>query len=113
MTGNVFAHNIVISASTGSGAGFAGGILTANPMNISNNTYYNYVGSSIKSTGNVAAGSDTHPVYENPQLSGWNYHTATGSPVFNSPVQFPGITGGWGPPGFVVPSNGTPPSCPH
>jgi parallel beta helix pectate lyase-like protein len=113
MTGNVFANNIVISASTGSGAGFAGGTQTANPMIISNNAYYNYGGSSIKTTGNVAAGSDTHPVYENPQLSGWNYHIATGSPVFNSPVLFPGISGGWGPPGFLVPPNGTPPSSPH
>ena len=113
MTGNVFAHNVIISASTGSGAGFAGGTQTASPMIISNNAYYNYVGSSIKTIGNVAAGSDTHPVYENPQLSGWNYQIATESPVFNSPVLFPGITGGWGPPGFVVPDKGTPPSCPH
>lgn len=113
MTGNVFAHNIVISASSGNGGGFSSGAQTANPMNISDNAYYNYVGSSVKTTGNAAVGSDTHPVYENPQLSGWKYQIATGSPVLNSPVQFPGITGGWGPPGLVVPPKGTPPSCPH
>ena len=113
MTGNVFANNIVISASTGSGAGFAGSAQTADPMKISDNTYYNYVGSSIKTTGTVAVGSDTHPVYENPQLSGWTYQIATGSPVFNSPVKFPEIAGDWGPPGFVVPRHGTPPSSPH
>ena len=113
MTGDVFEHNIVISASTGSGAGFDGATRTPTPMSISDNAYYNYVGSTIKSTGNVYVGSDTDPVYENPQLSGWEYHIATGSPVFNSRVLFPGITGGWGPPGFVIPHSGTPPSCPH
>ena len=113
MTGNVFVNNIVISASTGSGAGFYGSTQTPNPMSISNNAYFNYVGSSINATGNAAVGSDTNPVYENPQLSGWNYHLATGSPVLNSPVLFPGITGGWGPPGFVVPPNGSAPSCAH
>jgi hypothetical protein len=111
MPGNVFSNNIVISGSTGSSSGFYGATRTPTPMTISNNAYYNYVGSSIKSSG--GAGTDTNPVYENPQLSGWKYKIATGSPVFNSPVLFPGILGGWGPPGFPMPKTGTPPSCPH
>jgi hypothetical protein len=113
MTGNVFANNLVISASTGSGGGFSGSSQTGDPMTIRDNAFYNYGGSSIKTTGNAAVGSDSHPVYENPQLSGWAYVIAKESPVFNSPVLFPGITGGWGPPGFVVPASGTPPSCAH
>jgi Right handed beta helix region/Abnormal spindle-like microcephaly-assoc'd, ASPM-SPD-2-Hydin len=113
MSGNVFKNNIVISASTGSGSGFEGSSSPPSPMTISNNAYYNYVGSSINSTGTGGAGSDVDPVYENPQLSGWTYSIAGASPVFNSPVVFPGIMGGWGPPGFAIPRNGTPPSCPH
>jgi hypothetical protein len=113
MSGNVFENNIVISASTGSGSGFSGYNSPPNPMTISNNAYYNYVGSSINSTGADGAGSDVDPVYENPQVSGWTYNIAGVSPVFNSPVLFPGIIGGWGPPGFAIPQNGTPPSCPH
>ncbi len=113
MSGNVFDKNIVISASTGSGSGFSGTGSPPNPMSISNNAYYNYVGSSINSSGTGGAGSDVDPVYENPQLSGWTYSIAGVSPVFNSPVVFPGITGGWGPPGFAIPRSGTAPSCPH
>jgi hypothetical protein len=86
MPGNVFSNNIVISGSTGSSAGFYGATRTPTPMTISNNAYYNYVGSSIKSSG--GAGTDTNPVYENPQLSGWKYKIATGSPVLNPPSCF-------------------------
>jgi len=113
MTGNVFENNIVLSASSGSGSGYQGSSSPPNPMTISDNAYYNYVGTSITSTGTDGAGSDTDPVYENPQLSGWTYQIATGSPVLNDPVDFPGIVGGWGPPGFAIPQTGTPPSCPH
>jgi hypothetical protein len=38
----------------------------------------------------------------------WTFGTATvaqGSPVYNSPVNFAPIKGGWGPPGFVIPSS--------
>jgi len=113
MTGNVFAHNIVISGSAGSGSGYSGSSLPPTPMTISDNAYYNYVGSAITSSGTGGAGSDSNPVYEDPQLSGWTYALATGSPVLESPVEFVGITGGWGPSGFAIPQTGTPPSCPH
>jgi hypothetical protein len=113
MPGNTFEHNIVISASTGTGFGYWGATRTPTPMTINDNAYYNYVGSSIKYTGNSNVGSDTGPVYEHPQLSGWTYNIVVGSLVFHAPVSFPGIVGGWGPPGFVIPHIGTPPSCPH
>jgi hypothetical protein len=35
------------------------------------------------------------------------------SPVLAAPVSFPGLMGGWGPPGYVLPETGTAPSCPH
>jgi hypothetical protein len=113
MTGNTFEHNIVISAGSGTGYGYLGGTQTPDPMTITDNAYYNYVGSSMKNTGNEYIGSDADPVYENPQITGWVYSIATDSPVFRSPVSFPGIEGGWGPPGFAIPHTGTAPSCPH
>ncbi len=113
MTGNVFEHNIVISAGTGTGFGYLGGTRTPDPMIINDNAYHNYVGSTIKSTGNKYVGSDHDPVYENPRISGWTYNIAAESTVFHSPVSFPAIVRGWGPPGFVIPHQGTPPSCPH
>jgi hypothetical protein len=59
------------------------------------------------------SGSDSDPTYANPDISCWAPTIAHGSPVFGSPVDFAGIKGGWGPPGFVIPKTGTPPSWPH
>jgi hypothetical protein len=113
MLGNTFEHNIVISASSGTGAGYYGATKTPNPMNITDNVYHNYEGSTIKSTGNWAVGSDSDPVNINPQLSGWTYGIASGSAALDTPTSFAKIAGGWGPPGFVIPHTGTAPSCPH
>jgi hypothetical protein len=112
MTGNVFTNNIVISASTGASQGYYASGPAPNPMTIANNAYYNFVGTTITTTGGPA-GSDSNPVYENPSCSGWKYKLASNSPVFDSPVSFPAIVGGWGPPWFTLPTTGTPPSCPH
>jgi hypothetical protein len=119
MTGNVWQHNIVVLDSSGSGGGYFGGNVTPpNPMSISNNFYYNYVGTasnvSSAATGNGGTGADSSPIKgTNPQISCWIAAVAGGSPVFSSPTSFPGITGGWGPPGFVIPQTGTAPSWPH
>jgi hypothetical protein len=113
MLGNTFEHNIVISAGNSTGYGYYGATKTPNPMNITDNVYHNYVGSTIKSTGNWAVGSDSDPVNTNPQLSGWTYGIAADSAALDTPTSFPKITGGWGPPGFTIPHNGTAPSCPH
>jgi hypothetical protein len=122
MPGNSFTNNIIISAAaagvqdgyfTGRGT-FPGGndqLLTVN-----NNAYYNYAGGPVDSGCGYSSPvciKDTNSVTVNPQLSGWTYTIAPGSPVFNSPVSFPGIAGGWGPPGYVIPHTGTPPSSPH
>jgi hypothetical protein len=111
MLGNLFQNNIVVAGSSGGGAGFfADG--PPNPMTIKNNAYFNYVGAAINSTGG-AGGNDANPTYENPNLSCWSPSVAAGSPVFNAPVSFPGLPGGWGPPGFKIPQTGSAPSWPH
>jgi hypothetical protein len=115
MTGNVFANNIVISDSSDEGRGYAGG-LTPNRMMIRDNSYFNYGGRSIRSSGIAGAGSDTNPKYENPHFNCWTYSLDSGSPVYHPPVNFPhqpenwGQPGFWGPPGFLIPHTGTPPS---
>jgi hypothetical protein len=114
MTGNQYENNIIIAGSTGGGGGYnVFGVGGPAKATIQNNAYYNYVGSSVNSTGSSGAGSDSNPTYENPQLSCWAYSIAPGSRVFNSPVNLSPIASGWGPPGFVIPQIGTPPSSPH
>ncbi|HET8708865.1 MAG TPA: right-handed parallel beta-helix repeat-containing protein [Candidatus Saccharimonadales bacterium] len=109
MSGNSIESNIVVSG--GGGGAYHGSSPGALPV-IQNNVYYNYAGSQVSSSGDGMNG-DTSPVRVNPQLSGWNYDLAAGSPVFSAPVNFPPIEGNWGPPGYVIPQTGTPPSQPH
>jgi hypothetical protein len=110
MTGNEYRNNIVVGL--GGGGGY--GLLSGTPMNapaIANNDYFSYDGGAPIGTG--GAYSDSSPVSEDPQLSGWKYQLAPSSPVFQAPVSFPGIDAGWGPPGYALPDSGTPPSPPH
>ena len=109
MSGNEYENSIVIGE--GGGGGYS--LLSGTPQHaptITNNDYYNYGSAAISSGG---AYSDTAPVSENPTISGWAYAIALGSPVFSAPVSFPALLGGWGPPGYVLPETGTPPSSPH
>jgi hypothetical protein len=110
MSGNEYENNIVIGA--GGGGGFA--LLSGSPKNtpvIKNNDYYSY-GSAAISSGSGAY-ADSSPVDVKPQVSGWSYDIASGSPVLSAPVSFPPLVGGWGPPGYVLLETGTPPSSPH
>jgi hypothetical protein len=76
---------------------------------IENNVYWNYApGGLVFSNGTITGDSD--PIHENPQISGWTYKIASDSPVFNSPIAFPPIVGGWGPQDYVIPETGTAPS---
>ncbi|HEY8089440.1 MAG TPA: right-handed parallel beta-helix repeat-containing protein [Polyangiaceae bacterium] len=113
MTGNSFEHNVVVAGSSTAGGGYAGSSSPPNPMTIADNGYYNYVGSSVASTGSGGAGSDASPTYVNPGVSCWSPGITAASPVLSAPVSFPGIAGGWGPPGFAMPETGTAPSWPH
>jgi hypothetical protein len=113
---NVFQGNIVISNYSGStvtsgwpnsgqeyiqGAGNIGGSdYPASMGSINGNIYHNYGGGAETTSGNII--SDSNPIHEDPQLSGLDYTIAAGSPV-RSLSNLP--TGGWGPPGFVIPSS--------
>jgi Right handed beta helix region len=110
MSGNEYENSIVIGG--GGGGGYS--LLSGSPDNtpkIEGNDYYNYGGAAISS--GTGAYSDSDPVTENPQVSGWTYDIASGSPVFKAPVSFTPLVGGWGPPGYVLPETGSPPSSPH
>lgn len=110
MTGNVIENNIIVAGTMAPGTGYSDGGTPTAPT-IKNNAYFNYVGSTVDSSG--SNGSDANPTYENPQISCWDPAIASGSPVFSSPVSFVKLVGGWGPPGFVLPKTGSPPSWPH
>src|SRR5262249_21324615 len=100
VSGNSFTNNIVIAGSQGFGGGYLG---DWSPMSITSNAYFNYVGSWLNWNGAGYGVSDAYPVYANPQFTCWTFDIAGGSSVYNWPVNFPGVSGGWGPPGFVFP----------
>jgi Ca-dependent carbohydrate-binding module xylan-binding/Protein of unknown function (DUF1565) len=119
MSGSTFTNNIVLSDFTGAlqtlSSGVTGEVFfenggqPASDFTIANNVYYNYAsGGQAYSNGNLV--SDSNPVVENPQISGWTYTIASGSPVFSSPVSFTAIAGEWGPQGFAIAETGTTPS---
>jgi hypothetical protein len=108
MTGSTFTGNVVVSNFAGNQNTDNGGYTfyqnsTGSDFMIQNNVYYNYGSGQARSDGPLA--SDTNPQYVNPQISGYLYTIAGGSPAYNSPVSFPAIVGGWGPPDFVIPSS--------
>ncbi|HEX8796191.1 MAG TPA: right-handed parallel beta-helix repeat-containing protein [Polyangiaceae bacterium] len=112
MTGNVFQGNVVVAGSAAGGGGFVGNT-PPNPMTVAHNAYFDYAGSTVNSAATGGAGADSSPVYVDPQVSCWAPIMAAGSPVRSAPVSFPGVVGGWGPPGYVLPMTGTAPSWPH
>jgi Right handed beta helix region len=110
MTGNSIENNIIVSSSVSGGTGYSDNGTPTQPT-IKNNAYFNYAGSSVDSSG--PNGSDSNPTYENPGITCWDPSISSSSPVYDSPVSFKKLVGGWGPPGFVLPQTGTPPSWPH
>jgi hypothetical protein len=78
----------------------------ANYYSLGSGPWLNTSGNNFKDTDAVRASSD-------PKISCWAYTIATDSPVLNSPVNFVPITASFGPPGFIIPHTGTPPSSPH
>jgi Protein of unknown function (DUF1565) len=117
-SGSVFAHNIVIADFSGKPKTTSSGVTgyaffqqnkpSPSYFTIKDNLYYNYGGGAPPDNAQVV--SDSNPTVANPQLSGVTYDLSATSPALSPPVNFPGIVGGWGPPGFRVPQNGTPPS---
>ncbi|HEY6461115.1 MAG TPA: right-handed parallel beta-helix repeat-containing protein [Polyangiaceae bacterium] len=113
MTGNSFEHNVVVAGSSAAGGGYAGSNSPPNPMTIADNAYFNYVGTSVDSTGSGGVGSDASPTYESSGVTCWSPLLPPASLVMAAPVSFPGIAGEFGPPGFTMPQTGTAPSWPH
>jgi hypothetical protein len=127
MSGDTFTGNIVISSFSGNQQTTESGITgysyfesdnytsptpTPSGFTIANNIYFNYAGGQVRTDAFGGAG-DTDPIFANPQISGSTYSVASGSPAFSSPVSFTPITGGWGPPGFVISRSVTIPLHPH
>jgi hypothetical protein len=128
MTGNVWTNNIIIQHNqwnTGQlAAPYNGSSSTPAPMTVNNNFYYNFINSgyyyTCNSAGNVCAPNPNQEATPttgfNPQITCYGANIAAGSPVFNSPTNFPAQPAGWdspgywGPPNFIIPTSGTAPS---
>jgi hypothetical protein len=95
-------------------------VFTSLPINhplVKNNYYANYnvlgAGPWYSSSGNTF--KDSSPVLAasaGPGISCWSYKISSTSPVLNPPVSFVPITAAFGPPGFIIPRTGAPPSYP-
>ncbi|MCL2659121.1 MAG: right-handed parallel beta-helix repeat-containing protein [Acidobacteriaceae bacterium] len=110
LTGNTFTNNIIIANDASGFSDFIryhGEIAADQVPTAQNNVFWNFGGGPVNFSGSV---TDANPVKKDPQLSGWTYSIAPGSPVYEAPVKFPRIQGGWGPPGYVIPETGTAPS---
>jgi hypothetical protein len=115
MTGNSLTKNVYFGSWSGAQASYSLGTgpyayisdhLNPAHANVSGNLYFNYGSGSLSTKGNFF--SDTAPVTgKDPLVSGF-YQIAAASP-FYSTLRCPVITGGWGPPGYVIPA-GTAPS---
>jgi hypothetical protein len=113
MVSNSFTSNVVVMNFTGAIHTNYAGVSrhaylfwqTTQPAlpTISSNTYRNYGGGAEDGTGNLA--NDTSPTYADPGCHGDLYELAS------PPAGWTPIVGGWGPPGFTIPS-GTK-SCPN
>jgi hypothetical protein len=121
MSGNSWQNNLIVAGASGmTGGGYPCNTQTCQLDN-TDNAYFNYVGSSVITTGDVPSGTgDTNPTQVNPSITcGWTYALSPTSPVYAAPVSFPtqpagwGSAGFWGPPGFTIPRSGTAPSPPH
>ena len=120
-TGNVITGNLFIGNWSGNQSSGALGVLnlafpaggsSPSAPQLANNLYYNYGSGGLSTRGNSFA--DASPVTgKDPLISGWTYQLADDSPAYSAPVAFTPIVGGWGPPGYSIPQNGTAPSSPH
>lgn len=110
MTGNLFTSNIIVSSGTSIAAAFGADLVSGDALPVfRNNIFYNYSGATFEDERSLSA---IRPIFRNPLCSGWTYSIAPGSWVFMPPVNFPGIPGKWGPPGYRIPHTDTAPSCP-
>lgn len=117
---NVLSNNLILFNFTGGLHTFHNGGNTnavyqydSTTNTIANNGYTQFAsGGSVFTNGNIISDSSPH-TYTPSQLgcSGYLYTLAASSPVLAPPVALPVPAGGWGPPGFVIPTS-TNHSCP-
>lgn len=112
MLQNRFTGNVILSGYPEdiSGGAFRKFGDVTNPE-ISHNLYYNYSAGIVNTGGIFYMLKDKSPLTGNPRISGWNYAVDSGSMIYAAPVSFRPLQRGWGPPGYRIPEEGTPPSC--
>lgn len=111
MTGNVVRANLIISG--GGGGWYEGGATIGAQPTIRDNVYHQYAGLPPNAGGFSGLSGDASPIFADPQLSCWTYALASGSSVYSAPALFVSLLRSWGPPGYRIPTTGTPPSQPH
>jgi hypothetical protein len=108
MANNVWRNNLVISKASITMGGYTTYISGSTPLTRENDLSHTYGSGAVIDSASVST--------SDPLLSGWTYTLASGGSAYNSPVNFPqqppgwGFAGFWGPPGYVLPETGTPPS---
>jgi hypothetical protein len=109
MANNVWRNNIVISKASITMGGYSIFLSGSTPLIAESDLSHAYGTGAVTDSASVST--------SDPQLSGWTYTLPSTSPAYNFPVSFPqqtvgwGSVGFWGPPGYVLPKTGTPPSC--
>lgn len=112
MLQNRFTGNVILSGYPEdiSGGAFRKFGNITNPE-IAHNLYYNYSTGIVNTGGLFYMLKDKSPLTANPHISGWNYAVENNSLIYNTPISFQPLKRGWGPPGYRIPEEGTPPSC--
>lgn len=115
MSNNRFTGNIVVSKYAGAvntsfsgvgGQGFFENNVPGSDFTISASAYHNYGGGAEPTGGPSASdGNPQHISAANLKCSGSLYTLDPTSTAFAAPVNFTAIVGGWGPPGFVIPTS--------
>lgn len=112
---NAWNNNIIVADYAGSTTNVVNGAFWTDPDYpagngaAANNMIHNYGGGQESTNGPVI--NDVSPVHQDPLCSTYLYALAAQSPAFNPPTSFPAIKGGFGPPGFTIPTS-TNVSCP-
>ncbi|WP_343702568.1 carbohydrate-binding protein [Chitinophaga sp.] len=78
---------------------------------ISHNLYFSYSTGVVNTGGLLYMLKDSYPLTANPHISDWEYTVDSNSIIYNAPLSFRPLKRAWGPPGYRIPRNGTPPSC--
>ncbi|MFD2889175.1 carbohydrate-binding protein [Chitinophaga cymbidii] len=112
MLQNSFSGNIILS---GYPEDIAGGAFRkfgdVSEPEIIHNLYYNYSTGIVNTGGLFYMLKDRFPLTGNPRISGWEYKVEGNSIIYDPPVSFRPLQRNWGPPGYRIPREGTPPSC--